>query len=63
MNELLTKILEAHGSMNRWSGYEKVEATIVRGGGFSALKDVHDFVRRHAQRFTRVSKSANQPTA
>jgi hypothetical protein len=40
MNGSLAKILEAHGSMNRWSGYEKVEATIVRGGGFSAFKGV-----------------------
>jgi hypothetical protein len=31
VNELLSKILEAHGGMNRWRGYEKVEATIVSG--------------------------------
>jgi hypothetical protein len=34
MNELLTRILAAHGGMNRWNGYEKVDATIVSGGGF-----------------------------
>jgi hypothetical protein len=38
MNELLVKIIEAHGGMNRWNGFEKVEATIVTGGGFFALK-------------------------
>ena len=25
MNELLTRILAAHGGMNRWNGYEKVD--------------------------------------
>src|SRR5260221_13430748 len=40
MNELLARILDAHGGMDRWHGYEKVEATIVTGGGFFALKGV-----------------------
>src|SRR2546427_669504 len=40
MNELLARILDAHGGMDRWRGYEKVEATIVSGGGFFALKGV-----------------------
>jgi hypothetical protein len=38
MNELLTRILAAHGGMNRWNGYEKVDAMIVSGGGFFPLK-------------------------
>lgn len=38
MNELLARILDAHGGMERWNGYEWVEATIVSGGGFFALK-------------------------
>jgi hypothetical protein len=38
MNELLGRILDAHGGMDRWNGYEKVDATIVSGGGFFALK-------------------------
>jgi len=38
MNELLARIIDAHGGMERWNGYEKVEATIVSGGGFFALK-------------------------
>jgi len=33
MNELLGRILDAHGGMDRWQSYEKVEATIVSGGG------------------------------
>jgi hypothetical protein len=40
MNELLTRILAAHGGRNRWNGYEKVDATIVSGGGFFPLKGV-----------------------
>jgi hypothetical protein len=40
MNELLARILDAHGGMDRWNRYEKVEATIVSGGGFFPLKGV-----------------------
>ena len=38
MNQLLSKILDAHGGMDRWRDYEKVEATIIAGGGFYPLK-------------------------
>ncbi len=38
MNELLARIVEAHGGMDRWKRYKKVEATIVSGGGFFPLK-------------------------
>src|ERR1700758_4510032 len=40
MNEFLVKIIDAHGGTDRWHWNEKVEATIVSGGGFFALKDV-----------------------
>jgi hypothetical protein len=40
MNELLAKILDAHGGLERWNKYNKVEATIVSGGGFFPLKGV-----------------------
>src|ERR1700694_1093343 len=40
MNELLAKVIEAHGGMERWKEYERVEATIVSGGGLFALKGV-----------------------
>jgi hypothetical protein len=40
MNELLARILNAHGGMDRWNQYDKVEATIVSGGGLFALKGV-----------------------
>jgi hypothetical protein len=40
MNELLAQIVDAHGGMDRWNRYEKVEATIVSGGGLFRLKGV-----------------------
>ena len=45
MNELLAKIIDAHGGIERWNGHEKVDATIVSGGGLFPLKGVpQDFV-------------------
>jgi hypothetical protein len=38
MNELLSRVIDAHGGMGRWNGYHKVESTIVSGGGFFPLK-------------------------
>src|SRR5499425_798598 len=35
---LLTEILDAHGGLARWQRYARVEATIISGGGFFALK-------------------------
>ncbi|MQW36728.1 hypothetical protein [Sinorhizobium meliloti] len=40
MNELLAGILEAHGRMENWRRYDRIEATIVSGGGLFALKGV-----------------------
>lgn len=40
MNELLGEILEAHGGLEQWHRCQKVEATIVSGGGFFPLKGV-----------------------
>ena len=40
MNQLLARILDAHGGTDRWNGYAKVEATIVSGGGLFPLKGV-----------------------
>lgn len=40
MIEMLRRILDAHGGLDRWNGYNKVEATIVSGGGFFPLKGV-----------------------
>src|SRR5262252_2963847 len=38
MNKLLARIIYAHGGLDCWNRYEKVEATIVSGGGFFRLK-------------------------
>jgi len=38
MNQLLANVLDAHGGIKRWNELQKVEATIVTGGGFFALK-------------------------
>jgi len=38
MNQLLANVLDAHGGIKRWNEFQKVEATIVTGGGFFALK-------------------------
>jgi hypothetical protein len=38
MNELLARVIAAHGGMARWNDYRRVDATIVSGGGFFALK-------------------------
>jgi hypothetical protein len=40
MNELLAKVIDAHGGMESWKGYETVDATIVSGGGLFSLKGV-----------------------
>ena len=33
--ELLQKVLEAHGGLDRWSNFATVRATIVTGGNYS----------------------------
>ena len=38
MNGLLADVIDAHGGIERWNAFEKVEVSIVTGGGFYALK-------------------------
>src|SRR5580658_8209986 len=38
MNSLLAKVIDAHGGLERWKRYTKVEATLVSGGGLFPLK-------------------------
>jgi hypothetical protein len=40
MNKFLANVLDAHGGINLWQSYKKVDATIVTGGGLFALKGV-----------------------
>lgn len=49
MNNLLNKILEAHGGLDRWKNFKRVEATVVTGGGFFPFKGIDDLSPR---RFT-----------
>ncbi len=37
-NELLQKVLEAHGGLNRWNSFATVQATIVTGGQLFGMK-------------------------
>src|ERR1700691_6052615 len=38
MNDLQASILDVHGGLASWNAFEKVEASIVSGGGFFSLK-------------------------
>jgi len=38
MNELLQKVIEAHGGLDRWSACTTLKATIVAGGEFWGMK-------------------------
>lgn len=40
MNELLARIIDAHGGIDCWKRYERIDATIVSGGGFFRLKGI-----------------------
>ncbi|HTU44811.1 MAG TPA: hypothetical protein VMF91_07105 [Bryobacteraceae bacterium] len=40
MNELLNRIIEAHGGLDRWNQFQRVEATVVSGGGLFRIKGV-----------------------
>jgi hypothetical protein len=50
MERLLENVLDAHGGISRWNAFTQVEATIVTGGGFWAIKGVEqdDTPRRMA---------------
>jgi hypothetical protein len=40
LNTLLESVLYAHGGIDRWRSLNRVDATIVSGGGFFALKGI-----------------------
>ena len=62
MNELLVNIIDAHGGTERWHWYEKVEATILSGGGFFALKGVpQDANPRHMTVWLHEERSSVSP--
>jgi hypothetical protein len=37
-SQLLAEVIDAHGGLERWNAHKRVEASIVSGGGFFALK-------------------------
>jgi hypothetical protein len=51
MNELLTKVLGAHGGLERWRSYIKVEANFVSGNGFIRVENSSIRVRGDLLRF------------
>ena len=62
MNKLLAGILDAHGGMDRWKGYEKVEAMIVSGGGLFPFKGVmQDSSPRRMTVWLHEERSSVQP--
>jgi hypothetical protein len=62
MNELLGRILDVHGGLERWNGYKKVDATIVSGGGFFPLKGVpQDPSPRHMTAWLHEERSSVWP--
>ena len=40
MTELLAKIIEFHGGLERWKNFSRVEATIVTGGALWGMKNL-----------------------
>ncbi len=62
MTVLLDRILEAHGGLARWKAHRKVEATIVSGGGFFALKGIlQDADPRRMDVWLHEERSSVQP--
>jgi hypothetical protein len=62
MNQLLANVLNAHGGLNRWNNYQKVEAAIVTGGGFFALKGMlQDSTPRHMSVWLHEERSSVLP--
>jgi hypothetical protein len=45
MNELLARIIEAHGGLKRWQQFSQLSANVVVGGLLWGLKGQQDFVR------------------
>jgi hypothetical protein len=40
MSDLLDSVIEAHGGLDRWRGFDRVTATILGGGGLWAMKGI-----------------------
>lgn len=66
-SSLLDQAIEAHGGLDRWNSFEKVEADITGGGGFIRFKGLpavsprHATIWLHEQRATLVSTDGTGP--
>jgi hypothetical protein len=59
---LLAEVLDAHGGLAQWQRYARVDATIVSGGGFFALKGlVQDSSPRRMTVWLREERSSVTP--
>lgn len=67
-SSLLDQAIEAHGGLDRWNNFEKVEADIIGGGGFIPFKGLpavsprHATIWLHEQRATLVSTDGTGPS-
>jgi hypothetical protein len=62
MSELLKRVLDAHGGIDRWRGFELVQATIVSGGQIWAMKGVpQDAVPREMKVATKSQWASVSP--
>jgi hypothetical protein len=55
MKQLLSRILDAHGGMDRWRDYEKVEATIAPAS--TAKQFSRDFAIRCSKLRRRIERA------
>lgn len=42
MNDLVARVIAAHGGLDRWNSFQKVTATVVAGGGLIPMKGLAD---------------------
>lgn len=62
MNQLLEEILDAHGGFDRWNAFNRVDATIVSGGGLFQLKGIpQDSAARRMTVWLHEERSSVQP--
>src|SRR5689334_24496910 len=62
MTELLAEIIEAHGGLDRWNGFSKVEATIVTDGALWGMKNLkQDQDPRHMTAWLHEERSSVAP--
>jgi hypothetical protein len=62
MNRLLAEIIERHGGLTRWHAHQRVDASIVSGGGLWAMKGlVQDPNPRHMTAWLHQERASLTP--